>query len=334
MFSFLKFKNKTKTTEPQKVTEPAPSKSLFQHLTKGLQRTRSQLTEGLARLMLGKKSIDEHLLEEIETCLLSADIGVELTQTIIQDLTEQVSRKSLSDPNLLFSHLKDQMQTLLATCEQPLTIPDTIRPFVILIVGINGSGKTTTIGKLAAQFKAQGKKVMLAAGDTFRAAAVEQLQIWGKRNDVPVIAQSTGSDSASVIYDALESAKARQMDIVIADTAGRLHTQDHLMSELKKIQRVIQKWDPDAPHETLLVLDASIGQNSLKQAQQFNEAIQLSGITMTKLDGTAKGGVILSIAKQMKLPIRYIGVGEGIEDLQIFKAKSFVDALFETHKDA
>lgn len=321
MFSFLKLKKKPST-------EPAPPKSLFQHLTQGLQRTRAQLAEGLARLILGKKTIDTQLLEEIETCLLSADIGIELTQTILKDLTEQVSRKSLSDPNLLFLHLKHQMQTLLATCEQPLVLPEAIRPFVILIVGINGSGKTTTIGKLAAQFKAQGKKVMLAAGDTFRAAAVEQLQIWGKRNDVPVIAQSTGSDSAAVIHDALESAKARQMDIVIADTAGRLHTQDHLMSELKKIQRVIKKWDPQAPHETLLVLDASIGQNSLKQAQQFHETIKLSGIVMTKLDGTAKGGIILSIAQQMKLPIRYIGVGEGIEDLQVFKAKNFVDALF------
>lgn len=330
MFSFLKFKNKTKAPE-KTATETRPSsQSLFQHLSKGLQRTRSQLTEGLARLMLGKKVIDGHLLEEIETCLLSADIGVELTQEMLQGLTEEVSRKSLSDPNLLFSHLKNQMQALLTASEEPLTIPGTIRPFVILMVGINGSGKTTTIGKLAAQFKAQGKKVMLAAGDTFRAAAVEQLQIWGQRNDVPVIAQASGSDSASVIYDALESAKARQMDIVIADTAGRLHTQDHLMSELKKIQRVIQKWDPSAPHETLLVLDASIGQNSLKQAQQFNKAIALSGITMTKLDGTAKGGVIFSIAKQMKLPIRYVGVGEGIEDLQTFNAKSFVDALFET----
>ncbi len=328
MLSFLKFKNKHLTSS--KADDSAPSKGLFQHLSQGLQRTRSQLTEGLARLMLGKKTIDEDLLEEIETCLLSADIGVDLTQMLIQDLAEQVSRKSLSDPALLFSHLKNQLQILLATCEQPLVIPDIPSPYVILVVGINGSGKTTTIGKLAAQFKAQGKKVLLAAGDTFRAAAVEQLQIWGKRNDIPVIAQPIGSDSASVIYDSLESAKARHADIVIADTAGRLHTQGHLMGELKKIQRVIQKWDPQAPHETLLVLDASIGQNSLKQAQQFNEAVKLTGITMTKLDGTAKGGIIFSIAKHMQLPIRYIGVGEGIDDLQVFNAEKFVDALFES----
>lgn len=325
MFNFLK---KNKSQHSDEATAEQASKGLFRHLSQGLKRTRSQLTEGLARLMLGKKTIDANLLDDIEACLLSSDVGVELTQSFIQELTEHTDRKSLSNSEHLFSHLKTQMQALLQTSEQPLMISESAKkPFVILVVGINGSGKTTTIGKLAAQLTAQGKKVMLAAGDTFRAAAVEQLQIWGERNQVPVSSQSAGSDSASVIYHALESAKDR--DVLIADTAGRLHTKDHLMSELKKIHRVIKKWDPSAPHEILLVLDASIGQNSLKQAQQFNEAIPLTGLAITKLDGTAKGGIIFAIAKQMKLPIRFIGVGENIEDLQPFNAKDFVDALFE-----
>ena len=285
------------------------------------------MTEGFADLVLGRKTIDDDLLEELETQLLSADLGIEATQTIINDLTQRVARKQLNDPEALFAAMHADMVDILKPVSQPLQIPSSASPFVILMVGINGVGKTTTIGKLAKQFQLQGKKVMLAAGDTFRAAAVEQLQVWGERNQIPVIAQQNGADSASVIFDALQAAKARQMDILIADTAGRLHTQSNLMEELKKVKRVMAKLDGNAPHEVMLVLDAGTGQNALSQAEQFHQAIGLTGITLTKLDGTAKGGIIFAIAKKIGLPIRYIGVGEKIDDLRTFEAEDFVDAL-------
>jgi fused signal recognition particle receptor len=279
--------------------------------------------------LLGKKEISPELLDELETVLLSADLGIETTKTLIQQLTEGLARKQLDDGDTVFSALKRHLQQLLTPSVQPLTLEtEDGSPFVILMVGINGAGKTTTIGKLAKQYQQQGKKVMLAAGDTFRAAAVEQLQVWGERNEISVIAQSTGADSASVIYDALQAAKARKIDVLIADTAGRLHTQGHLMDELKKVKRVLQKLDPKAPHETMLVLDASIGQNALNQARQFHEVIGVSGITMTKLDGTAKGGILFAIANELGIPFRYIGVGEGIADLRPFDAAQFVGAIF------
>ena len=309
-------------------TEPEEQKtSLFGRLKQRLNRTSSKLTEGFASLILGKKVIDDDLLEELEMQLLTADLGVEATQTIISDLTQRVARKQLSDPDALFTVMLDDMVNILQPSCQPLVIPEKEGPYVILMVGINGVGKTTTIGKLAKQFQNQGKSVMLAAGDTFRAAAVEQLQAWGERNNIPVISQHSGADSASVIYDSLQAAKARNIDILIADTAGRLHTQTNLMEELKKITRVMGKLDETAPHEVMLVLDAGTGQNALSQATQFNQAVGVTGITLTKLDGTAKGGIIFAIAKKMGLPIRYIGVGETIDDLRQFQAEEFVDAL-------
>lgn len=323
MFNFLKKNKSSETPETAK-----PTTGFFSKLSERLKKTRSTLSEGLATIILGKKTIDAELLEEIETRLLLADVGVETTQTIINDLTAQVSRKELTDPATLISKLKSELEKILLPSAKPLTISEH-KPYVILMVGINGSGKTTTIGKLAKYFQAQGKKLLLAAGDTYRAAAIEQLQVWGERNNVPVIAQHSGADSASVIYDALQAAKARDVDIVIADTAGRLHTQKNLMEELKKIKRVITKVDPSAPHEVMLVLDAGIGQNALRQAQEFNQAIGLTGITFTKLDGTAKGGIIFAIAKNLEIPIRFIGVGEAIDDLKPFDANEFVSALFE-----
>ena len=264
---------------------------------------------------------------EIETHLLLADVGVEATQAIVADLTQRLARKQLGDADALFSALKENMRILLEPISKPLVVPDSISPFVILMVGVNGVGKTTTIGKLAKRFQMQGHSVMLAAGDTFRAAAVEQLQEWGKRNKIPVIAQQSGADSASVIYDAVQAAKARGNDILIADTAGRLHTQSNLMEELKKVKRVIAKLDDQAPHEVMLVVDAGTGQNALSQAIQFNQAVSVTGITLTKLDGTAKGGIIFAIAKTLGIPIRFIGVGEGIDDLREFHANEFVEAL-------
>lgn len=309
-------------------TEPADEKvSLFGRLKQRLTRTSNQLTEGFAALVLGKKAIDDDLLEELETQLLTADLGVDATQTIIRDLTQRVARKQLSDADSLFTALRDDMVAILKPSCQPLVIPEQEGPFVILMVGINGVGKTTTIGKLAKQFQQQGKSVMLAAGDTFRAAAVEQLQVWGERNKIAVISQHSGADSASVIFDALQAAKARKIDILIADTAGRLHTQSNLMEELKKVKRVMGKLDASAPHEIMLVLDAGTGQNALSQAVQFNEAVGVTGLTLTKLDGTAKGGIIFAIAKKTGLPIRYIGVGETIDDLRSFESEEFVDAL-------
>ena len=334
MFGFKKNRPKTDSTtkDEQDKTNPAESSNgFFKSLSKGLRKTRNNLNDGISGLVLGQKTVDGDLLEEIETILLSADLGMEATQSVIVDLTQRLARKQLKDPETLFAALKEDLLAILQASDQPLEIDDKReKPFVILMVGINGAGKTTTIGKLAHRFQQQGKRVILAAGDTFRAAAVEQLQEWGKRNKVVVVAQQTGADPAAVIYDALESAIAKKADVLIADTAGRLHTQGTLMDELKKIHRVSAKLDPDAPHEVLLVLDASIGQNAIIQAQQFQQAVGVTGIALTKLDGTAKGGVIFAIAKQLGIPIRFVGVGEGVEDLRPFNAKDFVNALFRS----
>jgi len=329
MFGFKKDKTGAKTQPDQQPGPPSKKSGLFARLKQGLSRTRTNLTGGISSLIHGHSKIDEDLLEELETQLLIADVGVEVTQRIIQDLTQQVSRKSLADGNALLAALQQQMNQILEPCSVPLNIASEHQPFVILVVGINGAGKTTTIGKLAKRFQQQGHSVMLAAGDTFRAAAVEQLQTWGDRNKIPVVAQHTGADSASVIYDAVESARARKIDVLIADTAGRLHTQDNLMEELKKVKRVIGKLDNAAPHEVMLVVDAGTGQNALSQAEQFNQAVNLTGISITKLDGTAKGGIIFAIANKLNIPIRFIGVGEGIDDLREFNAEEFSRALFD-----
>ncbi len=314
--------------EPAPVAPVETSKTgFFARLKQGLSKTSASIGEGMASLFLGKKVIDDELLEDIETRLLTADVGVEATAVIIQSLTQKVARKQLTDADALYKSLQAELAAMLKPVEAPLVITPN-KPFVILVVGVNGAGKTTTIGKLAKKLQSEGKKVMLAAGDTFRAAAVEQLQVWGERNKIPVIAQHTGADSASVIFDAVQAAKARNIDVLIADTAGRLHTKDNLMEELKKVRRVIGKLDADAPHEVLLVLDAGTGQNAISQAKQFNQTVQLTGLALTKLDGTAKGGVIFALAKQFGLPIRYIGVGEGIDDLRTFEAEPFVQALF------
>ena len=309
-------------------TREKPSEGgFFSRLVKGLLKTKQNIGAGFRSFFLGKK-IDDELFEELEEQLLIADIGVPTTSKIIKNLTEHASRKELQDAELLYQQLKVEMADILEPVAQPLKIDSTKKPYVILMVGVNGVGKTTTIGKLARKFQAEGKSVMLAAGDTFRAAAVEQLQVWGERNHIPVVAQSTGSDSASVIFDAMQSAAARNIDILIADTAGRLQNKNNLMDELKKIVRVMKKYDETAPHEIMLTLDAGTGQNAISQAKLFNEAVGLTGISLTKLDGTAKGGVIFAIADQFKLPIRYIGVGEKIEDLREFNAKEFIEALF------
>jgi len=315
--------------EPEEKTaqEPSEKQGLFQRLKSGLAKTSNTLTEGMSSLVLGKKKIDEEVLEELETRLLMADVGMEATQRIINDLTQRSSRNELNDVDALMTALNDEMVKILRPVSKPLDLDDINGPAVILMVGINGAGKTTTIGKLAKQFQSEGKSVMLAAGDTFRAAAVEQLQIWGERNDIPVVAQGTGADSASVIYDAMESAKAKNIDILLADTAGRLHTQTNLMEELKKVKRVMQKISPEAPHEIMLIVDASIGQNALVQAKEFNAALGLTGITVTKLDGTAKGGILFAMAEKTGIPVRFIGVGESIDDLQEFDAYEFTGAL-------
>ncbi|MBA8061078.1 signal recognition particle-docking protein FtsY [Citrobacter freundii] len=306
--------------------EKPTKEGFFARLKRSLLKTKENLGSGFISLFRGKK-IDDDLFEELEEQLLIADVGVETTRKIIANLTEGASRKQLKDAEALYGLLKDEMGEILAKVDEPLNV-DGKTPFVILMVGVNGVGKTTTIGKLARQFEQQGKSVMLAAGDTFRAAAVEQLQVWGQRNNIPVIAQHTGADSASVIFDAIQAAKARNVDVLIADTAGRLQNKAHLMEELKKIVRVMKKLDEDAPHEIMLTLDASTGQNAISQAKLFHEAVGLTGITLTKLDGTAKGGVIFSVADQFGIPIRYIGVGERIEDLRPFKADDFIEALF------
>ncbi len=322
MFGF----KKSKKDRGDQTAQPA---GLFARLKTGLARTRGNLADGLSDLLLGKKSIDAELLEELETLLLLADVGVDATRDIITEITEQVRRKELSDPQALRRVLQEKLVAILHACETPVTAPATGNPQVILMVGVNGAGKTTTIGKLAKRLQQEGRSVMLAAGDTFRAAAVEQLQSWGERNNVPVIAQHAGADSASVIFDALQSATARHIDVLIADTAGRLHTKHNLMEELSKIARVLRKIDPEAPHEVMLVVDATTGQNALNQALQFHAAVGLTGITLTKLDGTAKGGILFAIAERLKLPIRFIGVGESVDDLRPFDADQFVTALFE-----
>ncbi len=320
--------------ETQAVEESAATekKSFFGRLKASLSRTKANLGSGIVSLFRGK-AIDDDLYEELESQLLVADVGMDTTQKIIDRLVEGAKHSQLKDGDALYELLKQQLRSMLTAVQQPL--PEVIAnhdkaqgPFVILMVGVNGVGKTTTIGKLAKQFQQQGKKVMLAAGDTFRAAAVEQLQVWGERNNIPVIAQPTGSDSASVLYDALQSAKAKGTDILIADTAGRLQNKDNLMEELKKVVRVMKKLNPDAPHEVMLTVDAATGQNAISQAKLFREAVGLTGITLTKLDGTAKGGVIFAIADKFGIPIRYIGVGEGIDDLRGFNGDEFIDALF------
>jgi len=328
MFGFGKNKNAEEVTD-----QKTEKKGFFSRLKAGLARTRSNFTEGLSNIVLGHKTIDDDLLEELETLLLTSDVGIEATQEIIDNLTQRLQRKELNNDDALFSALNEDMRQLLEPSNQPLEIDETKSPFVILMVGINGVGKTTTIGKLAQLYQQEGKAVMLAAGDTFRAAAVEQLQSWGNRNNVPVIAQHSGADSAAVIFDALQAAKARNIDVLIADTAGRLHTQNNLMEELKKIKRVMSKLDDQAPHEVMLVLDAGTGQNALTQASQFNEAVGVSGITLTKLDGTAKGGIIFAIAKRLGIPIRFIGIGESLDDLRQFDANDYVTALLARDND-
>jgi fused signal recognition particle receptor len=314
--------------ESAEAENDASRPGVFGRLRERLTRTRTGLVEGVARLVLGRKKIDDELLEDIEAVLLGADVGVDATRQIIADLEARISRKQLQDSDALLVALREDLAALLAPCTAPLDVGGA-KPFVILMVGVNGAGKTTTIGKLARRFQGEGRKVMLAAGDTFRAAAVEQLQAWGERNHVPVIAQPRASDPASVVFDAMQAAGARDADVLIVDTAGRLHTQSNLMAELQKVRRVIAKVDGTAPHEVMLVLDAGTGQNAIAQAGQFHEAIGLTGITLTKLDGTAKGGVIFAIAKKFGIPIRFVGVGEGIEDLRQFDAEEFISALFD-----
>lgn len=335
MFGFGKKKKQETATDSLQQTPavtpqvpPAPKQeSLFDRLKRGLSKTSHTLSEGMDAVIIGKKVIDDEVLEELETRLLIADVGMDATREIMSDLTQRVTRAELYDVDALMQALYNKMHRILRPAAQTLNTDNGHQPFVILMVGINGAGKTTTIGKLAKKFQQQGKSVMLAAGDTFRAAAVEQLTIWGERNNIPVIAQGSGADSASVIFDAVQAAKARKVDILLADTAGRLHTQTNLMDELKKVKRVMQKLDASAPHEVMLIVDASIGQNALIQAKQFNEALGLTGITVTKLDGTAKGGILFAIAQQLKIPVRFIGVGESIDDLQEFDAYEFTSAL-------
>lgn len=320
------------TIDPE--PQPAAKLGLFARIKQGLSRTSSNFAQGLGNLLLGRKTIDDDLFEELESQLLVADVGLEATSEIIDNLTKAVARKQLTDSDALYSALREQLAALLRPVEKPLLINASKKPYVILVVGVNGVGKTTTIGKLAKRLQNEGKKVMLAAGDTFRAAAVEQLQIWGERNNVPVIAQHSGADSASVIFDALQAAQSRGIDVIIADTAGRLHNKNHLMDELAKVKRVMSKLDASAPDEVLLVLDAGTGQNALNQAQQFIDAAGVTGLVLTKLDGTAKGGVIFALSKKFGLPVRFIGVGEGIDDLQPFAAEPFIAALFNTEEQS
>jgi fused signal recognition particle receptor len=323
------FKSKPKDSTPKDSAAPAEKPGFLARLRAQLNKGDSWLTYDLANLLPGGK-IDESVVDELETRLISADVGVETTERILGGLRKKVARKELGDLNALLSALRSSLVEVLAPVEKPLVIDPNSSPFAILVVGVNGAGKTTTIGKLARQMKLHGMKVMLAAGDTFRAAAVEQLQIWGQRNEVPVLAQATGADPAAVVFDAMQAAKARGLGVMIADTAGRLHTQSNLMDELKKVKRVMGRVDANAPHEVLLVLDASQGQNALQQARLFNEALGVTGIVLTKLDGTAKGGIVFAIASELKLPIRFIGIGESAEDFEEFEAEAFVDALLKT----
>jgi fused signal recognition particle receptor len=328
------FKRKKESTSEQSHAESSEklesADGLITRIRQGLARTSNQFAENLGSLLLGKKTIDDELLEEIETQLLMADVGLEATSEIIDDLTLRVARKQLADSEALYGALKKNLQEKLKQFEQPLDFTNKKKPSVMLVVGVNVVGKTTNIGKMAKRFLGEGKSVVLAAGDTFRAAAVEQLQVWGERNNVTVVAQQTGADSASVIFDALQSARAKNVDVLIADTAGRLHNKSNLMDELSKVVRVMQKIDDTAPHEVLLVLDAGTGQNALSQLEQFNKAVKVTGIALTKLDGTAKGGIIFALAKKYKIPVRFIGVGESVNDLQVFNAQHFIDALFDT----
>ena len=334
MFGFGKKDKDRDESRPDEQPQDAPKESLFTRLKAGLQKTRSNFGDGFAALVAGKKVIDAGLLEELESLLLMADVGIEATTTIIDELTASLKRNQLKDPQALYDALQENLEALLLPCEKPLEIKSAPgKPFVILMVGVNGVGKTTTIGKLARKFQDENKSVMLAAGDTFRAAAVEQLQAWGERNNVPVVAQHTGADSASVIYDAYESARARNVDVLIADTAGRLHNKSNLMQELEKVIRVLKKLDENIPQEIMLVLDAGTGQNGLSQAENFSRAVNISGITLTKLDGTAKGGMIFAFARHFGLPIRYIGIGEKADDLRTFKATDFVAALFDKKQE-
>jgi fused signal recognition particle receptor len=333
MFSF--FKKDPQKTESKLDSSPAtPKPSLFARLKSSLSRTRSQLGSKLANLVLGKKAIDIDLVNQLEKILLEADLGIVVTKTIIQNLTASLNRKQLNNAEDLFAQLKAELENQLLPLQQPLVISTDKKPFVIMMIGVNGTGKTTSIGKLAYQFKNQGYSLSLAAGDTFRAAAVEQLQVWADRLSLPLIKQHTGADSASVLFDALQSTQAKQQDILIADTAGRLHTKSNLMDELKKIKRVLGKLDPTAPHEVLLVIDATTGQNALQQAEVFTKEIGVTGLILTKLDGTARGGIVFAIGQKLGLPIRYIGVGEDIEDLRPFDAKAFVEALFDETEEA
>jgi fused signal recognition particle receptor len=324
MFGFGK--KHQETAHPEEET-PEARRGLLSRLRERLSRTRAQLGAGLGDLFLGRKRIDDELLEDLETLLLTADVGVDATARIIRDLTQRVKRQAMSDPQALLAALREDLRQILVAAKAPVREAAPGRPQVILMVGVNGAGKTTTIGKLAKRLQDDGNSVMLAAGDTFRAAAVEQLQAWGERNGVAVIAQQSGADSASVVFDALQAAGARGIDVLIADTAGRLHTKTNLMDELAKISRVMKKLDPEAPHEVMLVVDATTGQNALNQAVQFHQAVGLTGITLTKLDGTAKGGIVFAIAERLKVPIRFIGVGESIEDLRPFDPDEFLDAL-------
>jgi fused signal recognition particle receptor len=329
MFGLGKRSNADAEKPEASPAEESTKSSFFSRLKAGLGRTRAGLTDGLGSLLLGKKEIDDELLDEIETRLLTSDVGISATTTIINELSQRLKRKDLADADVLYHTLKEVLLEQLTICDKPLEIPqDLNKPFVILMVGVNGVGKTTTIGKLAKRFQSEGRSVMLAAGDTFRAAAVEQLEVWGQRNNVPVVAQHTGADSASVIFDAYQSALAKNVDVLIADTAGRLHNKDNLMQELEKVVRVLKKLDDDIPHETMLVLDATTGQNALSQAEHFSSAVQVSGLTLSKLDGTAKGGMVFAIAKQLALPLRFIGIGEKVDDLRPFNAPDFVEALF------
>lgn len=312
---------------------PVNKQGLLGRIRHGLSRTRSHFAEGMGNIFLGRKTIDEELFEDLETQLLVADVGIEATSAIIDSLTDRVARKQLQDPKALLSALREALAELLAPVEMPLVVDVSKKPYVILVVGVNGVGKTTTIGKLAKKLSNDGHKVMLAAGDTFRAAAVEQLQVWGERNNVPVVAQHTGADSASVIYDAIASARSKGMDVIIADTAGRLHNKSNLMEELTKVKRVMTKLDASAPHEVLLVLDAGTGQNAISQAQEFTKAAGVTGLVLTKLDGTAKGGVIFALSKKLAIPVRFIGIGEGVDDLQPFVAQTFIEGLFDSARD-
>lgn len=338
IFSFLKKQKKDReqatSVEPEVAANDTAENAPAPTLDEKLKRTRSRFTENLLGFLKGKKPVDDELLEELEAQLIMADVGVDATQRVMDALQARAKKEKLSDSDQVREALREELIAILKPVEQPLEIPDTIKPFVILVVGVNGAGKTTTIGKLAKQLQDGGKSVMLAAGDTFRAAAIEQLQTWGERNEVPVIAQDIGSDSASVIFDALQSARARNVDVLIADTAGRLHTQSGLMDELRKVKRVLSKIDETAPHETLIVLDGGTGQNALSQAEHFNEAMALDGLVVTKLDGTAKGGVVFAIAEKTGLPIRFIGVGEKVADLEVFEATRFVDALIDSEAEA